>query len=156
MTNRTVLWEGKENEKKTVVQHKLIVQSICCRTNGLYFDPRGRAQSRLAVLTIFMQVVRPSVRPSVRPYASHKASKSSENHCRLWLWAGWVDHWWLLSCFICLFVCVIIANLRMNECIRCIPFIISYFIKVCTTRYDFFHAYEAKIKVCISLKIGRY
>ena len=33
--------------------------------------------------------------PSVRP----KTSKSSYNHCRQGLWAGRVDHWWLLSCF---------------------------------------------------------
>ena len=32
--------------------------------------------------------------PSVRP----KTSKSSDNHCRPGLWAGQVDHWWLLSC----------------------------------------------------------
>ena len=32
--------------------------------------------------------------PSVRP----KTSESSDNHCRPGLWAGRVDHWWLLSC----------------------------------------------------------
>ena len=33
--------------------------------------------------------------PSVCP----KTSKSSNNHCRPGLWAGRVDHWWLLSCY---------------------------------------------------------
>ena len=33
-------------------------------------------------------------RPSVLP----KTSKSGDNHCRPRLWAGRVDHWWLLSC----------------------------------------------------------
>ena len=42
------------------------------------------------VITIFTQSVPPSVRP--------KTSKSSDNHCRPGLWAGRVDHWWLLSC----------------------------------------------------------
>ena len=32
--------------------------------------------------------------PSVHP----KTSKSSDNHCLSGLWAGQVDHWWLLSC----------------------------------------------------------
>ena len=35
--------------------------------------------------------------PSVRP----KTSKSSDNHCRPGLWAGRVDHWWLLFCIFC-------------------------------------------------------
>ena len=42
------------------------------------------------MITIFTQSVRPSVRP--------KTLKSSDNHCRPGLWAGRVDHWWLLSC----------------------------------------------------------
>ena len=42
----------------------------------------------------FQTVVRPSLRPSVRP----KTSKLSDDHCRTRLWAGRVDHWWLLSC----------------------------------------------------------
>ena len=54
------------------------------------------------VITIFTQSVRQSVRtsvlPSVRPYIRSKTSKSSDNHCRPGLWAGRVDHWWLLSC----------------------------------------------------------
>ena len=59
-------------------------------------DPRGRPQSRPrpVVITIFTQSVCPSIRPCVRP----KTSNSSDNHCRLGLWAGRVDHWWLLSC----------------------------------------------------------
>ena len=63
-------------------------------------DPGGRPQSRPVVITIFTHVVRPSVRPAGR----HKTSKSSDNHCRAGLWAGQVDHCWLLSC------CYIIIN----------------------------------------------
>ena len=39
-----------------------------------------------------------SVCLSVRPPVRLKTSKSSDNHCRPGLWAGRVDHWWLLSC----------------------------------------------------------
>ena len=42
-------------------------------------EPQGRPQSRLVVISIFTQVVRPSVRS--------KLSKLNENHCRLGLWA---------------------------------------------------------------------
>ena len=34
----------------------------------------------------------------VRSYVRRKTSKSNKIHCRLGLWAGCVDHWWLLSC----------------------------------------------------------
>ena len=53
-----------------------------------FIDPRGRPQSRPVVITIFTQSVRLFVRP--------KTSKSSDNHVRPGLWAGRVDHWWLL------------------------------------------------------------
>ena len=32
------------------------------------------------------------------PYVRSKTWKSSDNPCRSGLWAGRVDHWWLLSC----------------------------------------------------------
>ena len=61
-------------------------------------DPGGRPQSRPVVINIFAHVVRPSVHP--------KTSKSSENYCRPGLWAGRVDHWWLLSCYYYTWMCV--------------------------------------------------
>ena len=56
--------------------------------------------SRPVVITIFTQIVRPSFCPSVYPSVRPKISKSSDNHCRPGLWAGRVDHWWLLSCLV--------------------------------------------------------
>ena len=34
--------------------------------------------------------------PFVCPYVCPKISKQSDNHCWMGLWAGRVDHWWLL------------------------------------------------------------
>ena len=73
----------------TLIQYHLVMM----------IDPRGRSQFRSVVITIFTQC--PSVYPSVRPYVCPKTSKSSDNHCRPGLWAGRVDHWWLLSCSSC-------------------------------------------------------
>ena len=82
--------EEKKNNKKI----------LCLNT----IDPRGRPQT-----TIFTQSVlsvRKYVRPSVRPITS----KSSDNHCKPGLWAGRVDHWWLLSCFLSFFLFPLVSS----------------------------------------------
>ena len=70
----------------------------------LFFDPRGRPLSRPVVITIFTHVVRPYVL-SVFLYVStyvptfQNRPKQTYLYCRPGLWAGRVDHWWLLSFF---------------------------------------------------------
>ena len=80
-----------KNECTIYINCVLCVSNKLQKSSLLAIDPRGLPQSRPVVITIFTHVVRPSVRPSVRPY-------SRDNHCRPGLWAGQVDHWWLVSC----------------------------------------------------------
>ena len=58
------------------------------------------------LVTCFNWSTRPTTAPAgsdhyfhtLCPSARSKTSKSSDNHYRPGLWAGRVDHWWLLSC----------------------------------------------------------
>ena len=59
--------------------------------------------------------------PSVRP-GRHKTSKSSDNHCRPGLWAGQVDHSWLLSCInLYSSKCFQLGNININERLKNCP-----------------------------------
>ena len=75
-------------------------------------DPRGRPQSRPVVITIFIHVVSQSVSPPVRP------GTKLQNHCWPGLWAGRVDHWWLLSCSYCVrFQICFLYGRRPHQCL---------------------------------------
>ena len=71
----------------------------------------------------YFHTVRLSIRLSIRPYIRHKTSKSSDNHCLLGLWAGQVDHWWLLSCdhyiHVCCTLILTIHNQAKHPNINC-------------------------------------
>ena len=96
-----VLWifHSDNGQGPVAVAHKLL---FLWHIREKFFDPRGRPHFR-PVITILTQIVHPYVRmsfcPSVRSSVRPKISKSSDNHCRPDLWAGRVDHWWLLSSF---------------------------------------------------------